>query len=191
MTNQKTTYVPASYPEQIVIGPVVWDFIHVFEPYTYSNGDKKYTITLIVDRKDVRNKDEILIAIKNVYFAGCLQLWKCAPSLDELGELALNLFRDGDEDYADNPLYQYSFFLRAKSFRAPAVCDINRNPINKTTQIYSGAEGNAIITFRPYNINGAKYIACYLEGLQLIKNGLCPSSNINVINAFKNFNQEI
>ena len=207
MTNQQATHVSApsfntanTAPQnrntvqnsvQIIIGPVVWDFINVFKLYTYSNGDKKYTITLIVSKNDERNKDKILNAITGMYLAGCQQLWKCDPSKEELAELALNLFRDGDEDYADNPLYQYSFFLRAKSFRAPFVCDINGNPINRTTQIYSGAEGNAIITFRSYDIDGKKCIACYLESLQLVRNGSYSSNNSNVINAFKNFNQVI
>lgn len=181
---------------QIIIGPVVWDHIYVFEKKSYDNSDgsvdKKYTITLIMKKDDTDNEGRIINGMRAAYDVGCEQFGENWCSSEEICEkISSSLFLEGDKDFPDKSLYQGSYYIRAKSTKPPVVIDLRGQLINSSTPIFSGARGNALITFRPYDVNGSKGIACYLDALQLIQNAPYPENINNIITAFRDFNSGV
>ena len=138
----------------------------MFEPATISedSSEKKYSVSIIISKKDKITLAKIEEAIKAATQAGVAK-WG--------GKLPKNLktpLRDGDEE-REEECYENSFFLNAKSSNKPGIVDANLDEIMSKEEFYSGCYGRASVTFYPYDSNGSKGIACGLNNLQKLEDG--------------------
>lgn len=74
--------------------------------------------------------------------------------------------RPGDE------AYKGCYFVNANSATAPGIVDASCQPILERSEVYSGVYGRASISFYAYNSNGSRGIACGLNNLQKISDGV-------------------
>lgn len=155
-----------SNPTKVITGKVRFSYVHVFEPATISedSSEKKYSVSIIISKKDKVTLAKIEEAIKAATQAGVAK-WG--------GKLPKNLktpLRDGDEE-REEECYENSFFLNAKSSNKPGIVDANLDEIMSKEEFYSGCYGRASVTFYPYDSNGSKGIACGLNNLQKLEDG--------------------
>lgn len=154
---------------KVVTGPGIrFSYAQVFEPKAMDeNSEPKYSVTLLIPKKDKVTIAKIEKAIKaaelegkSKTFGGKIPKTYRYPAL-----------RDGDEEMPDKEEYENCFFVSAKSSTKPGLVDENTNEIIDRSEFYSGCYGRASINFYPYNKGGNKGIACGLNNLQKLEDG--------------------
>lgn len=155
---------------KVVTGKVRFSYVEVFQPRAMEEGQTpKYSVSIIIPKKDKKTLAKIEEAIENVIEANKAKFTKNGKRLSSL-QLPL---RDGDEDErkSDDPAYANAMFLNAKSNRKPGVVDEDLNPILEASEFYSGCYGRASISFYAFDKNGNKGVACSLNNLQKLEDG--------------------
>jgi Protein of unknown function (DUF2815) len=154
-------------PCKVVTGMVRFSYAHVFTPTSINDGDdKKYSISLIIPKKDKATIAKIEAAIEAAVEQGIKSKFG--------GKKPKNLklpLRDGDEDREDQDEYANSFFINASSTKKPGIVDESMDAIMTAEDFYSGCYGRASIRFYAYDSNGSKGIAVGLNNLQKLKDG--------------------
>jgi len=151
---------------KVITGKVRFSYLHVWEPTAIEEGqDKKYSVSLIIPKKDKKTIAAINAAIDNAKEIGKVKLG---------GKIPNNLktpLRDGDIDRSDDDNYADCFFINANCKTKPGLVDEDVNPIMNQDELYSGCYGRASITFYAFNTSGNKGIACGLNNLQKLEDG--------------------
>ena len=151
-----------------VTGLVRFSYVNIFRSRAFREGqDAKYSICLLIPKKDKKALAKITAAIDEAVQEGITSKWG--------GKKPKNLhipIRDGDEERADEaPEYEGMMFLNANSNNAPGVVDKDLNVILDTEEFYSGCWGRASVNFFPYDSNGNRGIGVGLNNLQKLKDG--------------------
>jgi hypothetical protein len=115
--------------------------------------------------------EKIKNAIKAAYAEGENKLKGNGKTVPPLASLKTPL-RDGDEERPDDEAYANCLFVNANSDTAPGIVDRDRNPIMERSEIYSGIYARFSINFYVFNTNGNKGIACGLNNLQKLSDGV-------------------
>lgn len=153
---------------KVVTGKVRFCYVHAFEPSAMTEGDEpKYSVCIIIDKKDKATLDKIKNAINAAKEIGKAKI------ADKNGKIPSSIkvpLRDGDEERGDDPAFKNSYFINANSSRKPAVVDRNVDPILDKEEFYSGCYGRASISFYAYNVQ-SKGIAAGLNNLQKLEDG--------------------
>lgn len=151
---------------KLITTKVRFSYAHVFEPSAVQEGqDKKYSVSIIIDKKD-----KVLIdKIKKCQDAA-IEQGKTAKFGGKTKGLKLPL-RDGDEDRPDDETYTGKYFINATSKTKPGVVDKDLNPIMNRDDFYSGCYGRASLNFYPFNQNGNRGVAVGLNNLQKLEDG--------------------
>lgn len=162
MTNKAT---------KVITGPETrWSYVNVWEPKAIEGGKPKYSVSLIIPKKDTATVAKIKAAIEAAYVEGESKLKGNGKSVPPLNSLKTPL-RDGDTERPDNEEYAGAYFINASSDNMPGIVDSNVEPILDRSEVYSGVYGRASVNFYAYNAKGNKGIACGLNNLQKIKDG--------------------
>lgn len=153
---------------KVVTGKVRFSYVNIFRARSFQQGqDEKYSICLLIDKKDKATLSKIKAAIEAAKQQGISDKWG--------GKLPANLklpLRDGDAERAEEaPEYEGCYFLNANSNQKPGIVDANLNEILDPTEVYSGCYGRASINFFPFNSNGNKGIAVGLNNIQKLEDG--------------------
>lgn len=69
--------------------------------------------------------------------------------------------------------------------------DIYKRPIEDTTEFYSDCYGIASINLYPYNTNGNRGIACWLNNLMKLEDGESLSGRARAEDDFVGFGEEL
>lgn len=150
----------------MITGKVRFSYANVFQPKAaMDGGEAKYSVVLLIPKKDTKMVEEIKKDIQAAIQAG-KEKWngKIPPSVK-------TPLRDGDEERPDREEFKGMYFVSASSKVKPQVVDRNLQPIIDTTEFYSGCYGRASINFYAYSVNGNKGIACGLGNLQKLDDG--------------------
>lgn len=158
----------ANQTTKVVTGKVRFSYVNIFKARSFQAGqEEKYSICLLIDKKDKSTLSKIKAAIEAAKEQGKADKWG--------GKLPANLkmpLRDGDAERAEEAEeYEGMFFLNANSNQKPGIVDENLNEILDQTEVYSGCYGRASINFFPYNSNGSKGIAVGLNNIQKLADG--------------------
>lgn len=153
---------------KVVTGKVRFSYVNIFKARSFQQGqDEKYSICLLIDKKDKATLNKIKAAIEAAKKQGVADKWG--------GKVPANLklpLRDGDAERADEAEeYTGMFFLNANSNQKPGIVDADLNEILDPTEVYSGCYGRASINFFPFNSNGNKGIAVGLNNVQKLADG--------------------
>ena len=152
---------------KVITGKVKFSFCNVWVPKSINGGDAKYSVSLIISKKDKETLEKINAGIKEAEKAGIAKHGAKFTS----GAGFKRPLRDGDVDRSDDENYLDCYFVNANSATKPGVVDKNRDTILDSTEVYSGCYGRASITFYPFNTNGNRGIACGLQNLQKLADG--------------------
>lgn len=153
---------------KVVTGKVRFSYVNIFKARSFQQGqDEKYSICLLIDKKDKATLNKIKSAMEAAKKQGVADKWG--------GKLPANLklpLRDGDAERADEAEeYTGMFFINANSNQKPGIVDENLNEVLDPTEVYSGCYGRASINFFPFNSNGNKGIAVGLNNVQKLADG--------------------
>ena len=153
---------------KVVTGKVRFSYVNIFKARSFQQGqDEKYSICLLINKKDKATLSKIKAAIEAAKKQGIADKWG--------GKLPANLklpLRDGDAERADEAEeYTGMFFLNANSNQKPGIVDADLNEVLDPTEVYSGCYGRASINFFPFNSNGNKGIAVGLNNVQKVEDG--------------------
>lgn len=152
---------------KVIIPGVRFSYAHVFEPTSVEEGGKKkYSVSIIIPKKDKKTLKAIEEAIQLAFEQGVTSkfggkkpaTWK-------------NPLRDGDVDRPDDEAYEDSMFINASSDRKPGIVDADVNEILDREEFYSGCYGRASVNFYPFNFSGSKGVAAGLQNLQKLDDG--------------------
>ena len=154
---------------KVVTGPGIrFSYANVFEPKAMDeNSEPKYSVTLLIPKKDKVTVEKIKRAIKAAELEGKSKTFGGKiPKVYRYPAL-----RDGDEEKPDNEEYEGCYFVNAKSSTKPGLVDEDVNEIITRDEFYSGCYGRASINFYAYNKGGNKGIGCGLNNLQKLEDG--------------------
>ena len=150
---------------KVITGKVRASFANVFEPKAVEEGGVlKYSVSLIIDKKDKKTLKKIEEAVEAAIETGKGKWGGKVPK-----NLKLPL-RDGDTD-REEEAYEGAMFVNAASGNKPQIVDADLNPIMDREQFYSGCYCRASINFYAFNVSGNKGIAAGLNNLQFLEDG--------------------
>ncbi len=150
---------------KVITGEVRFSYAHVFEPASIEGSEPKYSVSILIDKKDKKTLERIKAAIEAAKQAGLSKFGGKVPA-----NLKLPV-RDGDTEREDDPVYAGKYFINANAKTKPGLVDKGGNPIIDTTEFYSGCYGHASITFYAFNTSGNKGIACGLNNIMKTREG--------------------
>lgn len=175
-----------SQQTQVITDVCRWAYVNVWQPRPSDFGGKpKYSVVLIIPKRDIATLQKIHDAIAIAYEVGKFQLQRGSMTLPALESISTPL-HDGDTEHPDDPVYADSMYLTASFITIPTIVDASHQPITDRSKVYSGVYGRADISFytyntckaysarnasNPYNSDGAKGIACCLHSLMKVKDG--------------------
>lgn len=153
---------------KVVTGKVRFSYVNIFRSKSFQQGqDAKYSICLLIPKKDKKTIKAIKDAIEETIQEGITSKWG--------GKKPANLhtpLRDGDEEKAEEqPEYEEMYFLNANSTTKPGIIDRDRNEILDPDEVYSGCWGRASINFFAYNNQGNKGVGVGLNHIQKLSEG--------------------
>ena len=163
--------VKPSNPMKGITGPDTrWSYANVWEPKSINGGTPKYSVSLIIPKRDTKTLTKIQAAIEAAYKEGEAKLKGNGKSVPPLTAIKTPL-RDGDTERPDDSAYAGCYFVNANATSVPGIVDVDRNPILTRSEVYSGVYGRASITFYAFNSSGNRGIACGLNNLQKVRDG--------------------
>jgi hypothetical protein len=158
-------------PTKVITGKDTrWSYCNAWEPKSINGGTPKYSVSLIIPKKDTVTVNKIQAAIQAAYEEGSGKLKGNGKSVPALSTIKTPL-RDGDVERPDDEAYKDSYFINANSATAPGIVDADRQEIIDHSEVYSGVYGRASISFYAFNNSGNRGIACGLNNLQKIRDG--------------------
>lgn len=150
---------------KVITGEVRFSYAHVFEPASIEGSEPKYSVSILIDKKDKATLSRVKAAVEAAKQAGLSKFGGKVPA-----NLKLPV-RDGDTEREDDPVYAGKYFINANAKTKPGIVDKGGNPIIDTTEFYSGCYGHASITFYAFNTSGNKGIACGLNNIMKTRDG--------------------
>jgi len=154
---------------KVITGKALMSYVHVFEPHAMEEGqEKKYSVSILIPKDDEKTIAKIEAAVEAAIEAGKSKLSKNGKLVKKL-KLPL---RDGDEEREDDENYQGMYFVNATSKNKPKIVDRDLEPIMDKEDFYSGCWGRASLNFYAFDVSGNKGIACGLNNLQFLEDGI-------------------
>lgn len=150
---------------KVLTGEIRLSYCHLNEPYGMEGQEPKYSVSVIIDKKDTETLKAINDSIAEAKEAGKGK-WngKIPPVLK-------TPLRDGDVERPDDEAYKNAYFLNASSKNKPGVVDKYVNPILDPMEVYSGCYARVTLNFYAFNAAGNKGIACGLGNVQKLRDG--------------------
>lgn len=158
-------------PTKVITGKDTrWSYCNAWEAKSINGGTPKFSVSLIIPKKDTVTVNKIKAAIEAAYREGESKLKGNSKTVPALSAIKTPL-RDGDTERPGDEAYKDSYFINANSTTAPGIVDADRQPILDHSEVYSGVYGRASISFYAFNSSGNRGIACGLNNLQKIRDG--------------------
>lgn len=150
---------------KVVTNEVRFSYTHLWEPQAINGSEPKYSVSLIIPKKDTETIGAIKEAIEIAKKDGIAKFGGKVPA-----NLKLPL-RDGDIERPDDKAYADSYFINCNSKEQPQIVDRKVKPILDRNEFYSGCYGRASISVYAYNVNGNRGIAASVNSVQKIRDG--------------------
>lgn len=165
---------------KVVTGEVRFSYVNVFEPKSINGSDEKYSVSLLIDKRDTKTIETIERAIEAAKQAGVAKFGGKIPPVLKLP------LRDGDVERPDDENYAGKMFVNANCKTKPGLIEKNGMEIIDTTEFYSGCYGKASVTFYAFNSNGNKGIACGLNNIMKTRDGEPLGGRSRAVDDFAN-----
>lgn len=161
--------------KEMTLTNLTCQYVNIFSPKDWGDGKTpSYSLKLTVDKTDEAKIAEIKLAESMA-----LKLYKikfgCLPPATKR-----TVMNDGDN--SDKEELKGTWYINAKSFKAPRVVDGSRNPILDDSNVCSGDTYNVLVYMHPYKQGGGTGLSCILKAVQWVKKGEkrfeAPETNI-------------
>lgn len=149
-------------------------FPHVFTETvsTKDDGTKTYEIQLIISKKQRKDVQALLSAIKEVGEAKWGPKWRSVTNpLRDGDEEKDMLAEDGSTRGEKYPERLDCYFFNARSQKPVGVVDRDRVPITDPNDVYGGCKARLNVAFYPYSKAGNVGIGVSLNGVQKVADG--------------------
>lgn len=150
---------------KVTTGKVRLSYAHLFEPHAIEGNEPKYSVSVIIPKRDKETLQAIKEAVAEAKEQGKGKWNGKVPAIIKTP------LRDGDVEREGDEAYAGCYFLNANSKNKPGVVDINVQPVLDATEVYSGCYGRLTLNFYAYNANGNKGIAAGLGNVQKLEDG--------------------
>jgi len=174
---------------KVITGIVRLSYPAIWEPKSASNGknkdkekDKKYSASLIIPKSEKKT----IIAIKNAV-AAAKEEGKGSKWNGKIPKPLKEPLRDGDEE-RDDAAYENCYFVNASSSNKPGIVKKKGGKtvhITDEDEVYAGCWVIASINFYPFNVDGNKGVACGLNNILFVKDGLPLSGGASAEDDFE------
>jgi hypothetical protein len=146
-------------------------YANIWFPKSINGGPERYSATLLIP-KDSEDIKKIKEAVWQAYVEGSGKLERTFGFIPEFSQIK-NPLRDGDKERDWDDAYVGHYFINATSGSKPQVIDIYKNPIEDTSEIYSGVYARVAIHFYVFANadSGAFGIACSLDNVMKVADG--------------------
>jgi hypothetical protein len=163
---------------KIITGKCRLSYAHLFEPSAMQDGDdEKYSACIIIPKSDKDTLAKIKTAIDAATQDGIKSKWKGNRPPESKFKLPL---RDGDEERPDDDAFAGCYFMNANSKQRPAVFDRYKTEVYDAEEVYSGCFCRFSVTFYPFSVKGNNGVACGLNGVQKVADGVRLGGRGNV-----------
>ena len=149
-----------------IIIPCQLSYANIWEPKSINGSDPKYSVSLIIPKKDKKTLAAIQSVIDKIK-ADPRSINKWGGKLPPKIKLPL---RDGDEE-KDDETYAGAMFMNANSSRAPRVIDGRLNDVMDQDEVYSGCYAKVKVALFAYSASGNRGIGASLEVIQKVRDG--------------------
>ena len=140
-------------PTKVITGKDTrWSYCNAWEAKSINGGTPKFSVSLIIPKKDTVTVNKIKAAIEAAYREGESKLKGNSKAVPALSAIKTPL-RDGDTERPGDEAYKDSYFINANSTTAPGIVDADRQPILDHSEVYSGVYGRASISFYAFNLS--------------------------------------
>ena len=181
-------------PRNYVTDIVTFSYAHVFEPKKTPSGDMKYSVCLLLDKKNKKVKERWDAAIEAAFQAGV----KKGKFNKKQRPIIKTPVRDGDKELEtgvkEEESYRGKWFINASSFDPIEVTTAKNGKVIQlfdAKDFFSGCYGRAIISFYPYNKEGGRGIAVALNGIFKVGEGDRLDGRVNASKVFSDFVDEV
>ena len=157
---------------EIVTGEIRLSYAHLFTPTLPANAapgqQAKYSVCLLIDKKDEKTLKLIREAVQHALTAGVST--KFGGKTPKKWHDPL---RDGDaeKDLDRNPEYAGCYFINCSSQRKPGLVDRRGVEILDPDELKSGDYAKADINFYPYSNTGNAGVACGINNVLKTRDG--------------------
>jgi hypothetical protein len=154
---------------KVVTGRVRLSYVHVWEPWSNTDGQEpKYSTAILIPKSDTAT----IKALRDAQQAA-LEQGKDSKFGGKLPRNWDDTIHDGDEeaDLEKNPEYAGHLFMSVSSKTKPGIVDANVQPILDSTEVYSGCYARVSINAFPYAVSGKKGVSFGLNHVQKLADG--------------------
>ena len=141
-------------------------YFHGWEPVSINGGTEKYSVSVLIPKKDKETVDAINAAIDAAIEEGIAKFGGKKPNRAAIK----TPLRDGDVE-RDDEAYKGCYFINANSTTAPQIVDRSVKPILDRGEVYSGCYARVSLNFYAFNSNGNRGVACGLGNIQKVRDG--------------------
>lgn len=135
----------------VVTGEVRMSYVTLNEPKSINGSEPKYSVTILIPKRDTATKARIDAAIEEAKSKGLTSKFG-----GKIPNILSTPIHDGDgyrpsdgEPYGAECKGCYVIALTNKN--KPGIVDANRNPIIDASELYSGMYGRVSMDFFPYS----------------------------------------
>lgn len=153
---------------KVVTGKVRLSYFHGWEPFANDGKPEnaKYSTVLLIPKADTKTMDEIRRAEKQALLNG-----KEKKFGGRIPKDWKSIIHDGDDedeeiDYDKNPEYKGCYYMSVSSKTRPGIVDRQRQPIEDSSEVYSGCYARVSINAFAYNTQGNKGVSFGLNHIQ-------------------------
>jgi hypothetical protein len=140
-------------------------YLYVLNPIQNQKGQLKYSTDILWPKNtDLSSFKKSLEEVAKNYWGA------------KIPKTIFDCIKDGDgvrpkskEPYS--PEYKGHYFVTLRNSLKPGVVDQLMQPITSETEIYSGCYIRASVFLKPYDFDGNRGIALYLQNVQKVKDG--------------------
>jgi len=156
-----------AYKTQMTTGKVRFSYMSVFEPKTTQSGALRYSVTLLIPKKDKKTLSKINSAIEEAKTAYASRGKSAAGLKGTLHD------GDGGKPRGGNfsPECAGHYVMTVSSKDQPVIIDSDRKPLTSRKQLWSGCYGRAVIQFYVYDGSGGKGVTAELMGVMKLYDG--------------------
>lgn len=157
------------YKDTEVLVPCRISYAAIWEPRKNEDGTPgKYSVALLIDKKDKKTIGKIENAIKAAKIAGKSKL---ANSKGAIPKNIKTPLRDADDEEIEDEAYEGMMFMNATSVTRPQIVDRHVEKITDREEVYSGCYCNVSVNFYAFDVGSNKGIAAGLGNIQKVKDG--------------------
>ena len=169
----------------VITNEVRLSYVFLTKPKESDNGgDSKYSICVMVPKKDKETANAIIAAYNTAYNEAITKMWGGKKAEKKIP------LRDGDTDATKEGKAEFAgmYFFNATSVRKPQVVDKATGQLAAEDEIYSGMWSKVSLNLRGYDAQGSKGVAFYINGVLKTKDDENLSGGSN---AFADFADDL